>query len=231
MPEFGCGEFAQLGQVALGERPRAAREVVEELDHLLRRFAPSSAPATLRRSWRSRAAALLRGAARGSRRSAAVLSHSGLPNSLARVRIGAVQRLAQRAVVGVLHDRQDRTALCSVNFQPGLPSCLRRFLRRLQHVVRQCRQFVSVLDEQRVMRWSRRAGCRRSATTVRTSSSWIASVSAPFARPAARRRRGGNRAARCRRSSCAPRSSRANSGPLRSALYLSNSARFCPSSV
>ena len=64
-------ERRQLGEVALGERLRAAGEIAQEGEHLARRRSPSSAPATARRSRDSPAAARLRGAARGCARSPA----------------------------------------------------------------------------------------------------------------------------------------------------------------
>jgi hypothetical protein len=37
-PSSRRGELPQLGHVALGERPRAARQVAQEVEHLLRRL-------------------------------------------------------------------------------------------------------------------------------------------------------------------------------------------------
>ena len=80
------GEVAQLGQVALGVRAGAARQVAQEVDHLRRASRPSWAPATARRSWRSRAAGLLPArSARISRITGAVVAVRPGPASLARV--------------------------------------------------------------------------------------------------------------------------------------------------
>ena len=120
----------------------------------------------------------------------------------------AVERLAQRAVVGVLHHRQVGRHVQRELPARRLPSFCGRLARRLQHVVAGCR----------AMRSRRRRLCENALVASSTFSENLRrqlrellldlGEALPSSPAAARRRRGGSRAARSRRSSCAPATGR-----------------------
>ena len=199
-----------------------ARQVAQEVEHLLRSTRPSSAPARPRRSWRSRAVAP------ASRRSASiasisgVLSQSGLPNSdgAGRRRRDTCCSRSARSSAYCMTGRYD--GACSVNFQPVLPSLSRGSARGLAARRPACRPVRLRRRRTRRRHWWRRAGFRRTLPDRRDSSSWIAG-SAASAFAAVPRRRGGNRGSRCRR--CALRGAgRRIPGEAVERLVLSNSA-------
>jgi len=216
----------QLGHVALGEgrarwRDRAGNPTPAAATR------PSSAPATVRRSRDSRARWPARDAAAAVRRSAACCSHSGRPNSEARVRVRAIEPLAQRAVVGILQDRQV-TGRVQRQLVAGFTSaCAARV--HLQRIGPARRRAVRPSSISIRRRWSHRARSLQSESQAATAARGWRAV-APSAGGGTRRRQG--EVAQLVLDDPLARAGSAEKSPRAAiALYLPYSASFCASSV
>ncbi len=156
-----------------------------------------------------------------------VLSHSGRPNSEARVTLSRyIVSRSLRSSAYCITGRYD--GACSVNFQPALPSaCAASRAACSTSSGSPAILFSSTTTENALVASSRFS---ENFAPSRASSSWIA---AKRAFPS-----GGSSAPPRRKSRSALSTifrlafdNWANSGESRSALYFSNSAWFCPSSV